>query len=160
MLNLLRDDRFQPLLMAKELLSVRLVLDAPPLRVAAALDKATESWPFWVSTKLRSANPIPRDAILRDLTKRHLTKKHIIKHRCPKKDMIYWYLLISYIFFHLFTPPIFYCTKKTGVFEREKQRGAFAWRAWLAEARTGESDPLSDRDEESKIWWDNDESMI
>jgi len=54
-------------------------------------------------------------------------------------------------FFHLFTPPIFYCTKKTGVFEREKQRGAFAWRAWLAEARTGESDPLSDRDEESKI---------
>ncbi len=36
-------DHFQPLLMAKELLSVRLVLDAPPQRVAAALDKAIES---------------------------------------------------------------------------------------------------------------------
>ena len=123
MLNLLRDDRFQPLLMAKELLSVRLVLDAPPLRVAAALDKATESWPFWVSTKLRSANPIPRDAILRDLTKRHLTKKHIIKHRCPKKDMIYWYLLISYIFFSpLYSTDLLLYKKNGGFWAGETKR--------------------------------------
>ena len=48
-------DRFQPLLMAKELLSVRLVLDAPPQRVAAALDKAIESPAFfWVWSRKKT----------------------------------------------------------------------------------------------------------